>query len=169
MKQIPTSDSPGSMRQDEPQGEAVSLAAEGSGWLADTLRRQARLDAPADDGFAAAVMQILPERSTEFVMAARSSTSRDRSVSELPDWLATVLPLLGVYGLVVTAATMLWLALTLAVIPGVAAAPLFGPGVLEAWDGLANSLVIDLAHWLAPAMILGWLAWWLHQQEWLLE
>jgi hypothetical protein len=169
MKQIPTSDSPGSMRQDEPQGEPVDLAAEGSGWLADMLRGQSQLDEPADEGFAAAVMQILPERSTGSVMAARRSASRDRSASVLPGWLAAVLPLLGVYGLVVTAATMLWLALTLAVIPGAGAAPLIGPGVLEAWEGLADSLVINLAHWLAPAMILGWLAWWLHQQEWLLE
>ncbi|PFH08890.1 hypothetical protein BCF11_1265 [Collimonas sp. PA-H2] len=169
MKQIPTSDSSGSMRQDELQREAVDLASDGNGWLAEILRRQAQLDEPADEGFAAAVMQILPERSTGSVVTTRKSISGDSSTSVLPGWLATLLPLLGVYGLVVTAATMQWLALTLAVIPGVGAPPLLGPGVLEAWESLANSLVIGLAHWLAPAMILGWLAWWLHQQEWLLE
>lgn len=173
MKQIPTSDPSLSMTPDAQRGEASRRAADEDGWLIDLLQRQARLDAPADQDFSAAVMQMLPPRSDRVSGAAAASRQlAPRRNSIIPGWLAAALPWLGLYGLVVTAATLLWLALTLAVMPG-AVAPatpsLLGSGALEAWEELANSLGMALAHWLAPTLILGWLAWWLHQQELLME
>lgn len=171
MKQIPTPDSSHSL---PPLGETDGHAADQQDWLLDMLRRQVRLDAPADQDFTFAVMQMLPseaERVAGTVAVHRQLAVRGHSA--LPAWLAAALPWLGLYGLIVTAATLLWLALTLAVMPGaiLPAAPslLAGAGALEAWEELVDSLGAALGHWLAPAMILGWLVWCLLQQERLME
>ncbi|AIY43357.1 hypothetical protein LT85_4199 [Collimonas arenae] len=139
------------------------------------LQHQARLDAPADEGFTAALMRALPpetERSPALALAQKRRAPGSGSVSALPGWLLISLPWLGIYGLVVTAAIMLWLAFTLAVIPASGLPvppPLLGLGTMQAWTEMVNFLGAGLAHWMAPAMILGWLMWWLREQEWLLE
>ncbi|MEO6921786.1 MAG: hypothetical protein ABI171_22470 [Collimonas sp.] len=169
MKKIQPSHSPQPVSQDQ------AHEAPANDWLAVLLQNQARLDEPADEGFSAALMNALPpevERSPAPVLMAKTLAPTTRRISVPPGWLAVALPWLGLYGLIVTAATMLWLALSLAVIPGFglpASPPLLVLGTLDSWSGLVNFLGAGLAHWLAPAMILGWLAWWLREQEWLWE
>lgn len=141
-------------------------ASAGEDWLAALLQQQAALDEIADQGFSAALMQQLPPQAD----AARRLTVAlpGRAVaSVLPAWLTAVLPWLGLYGLVVSAATMLWLALmqAQAVLPGAGSLLLFDSGMTESRQALVNLLATSLA----PAVILGWLAWWLREQEGMLE
>jgi hypothetical protein len=161
MNQIPTPDPSLSTTPDTSHQETSNV--DEHGWLPELLHRQARRDVTADAGFSAAVMQMLPPRAEREAGAVAAARRRNG----MPGWLATALPWLGLYGLVVAAATLLWLALTLAVMP--AAPSLFASGALGAKEELVNFLVTALERWLAPALILGWLAWWLHQQEWLME
>lgn len=141
-------------------------------WLSALLQKQAGFDEAADEGFSAALMQILPpqaERMPDLAPVPTGAAPTQSDASVLPGWLAAALPWLGLYGLIVTAATMLWLALTLAVLPGAGFPPLLGSGMVKSWEELANFLGAGLAHWLAPAVILGWLAWWLREQKWLMN
>ncbi|MGB7192487.1 MAG: hypothetical protein WBD81_03445 [Collimonas pratensis] len=144
----------------------MHAAAAGEDWLAALLQQQAALDETADQGFSAVLMQQLPPQADAARRLAVALPCH-AVASVLPAWLATALPWLGLYGLVVSAATMLWLALmqAQAVLPGAGWLLLFGSGMAESRQALVNLLATSLA----PAVILGWLAWWLREQEGVLE
>jgi hypothetical protein len=162
MKPIPPSYSaPGSVQADPHERSANHPAAD-EDWLAALLQKQVGMDESADQGFSAALMQTLPPQA-ELARQLAPVVPGRLPVSVLPSWLAIGLPWLGLYGLVVTAATMLWLALTQVVLPGAGWPPLFDFGMTGSLAALVNLLATSLA----PAVILGWLAWWLHEQDWL--
>lgn len=136
----------------------------GEDWLDALLQKQAGLDAVADQGFSAALMQMLPPQPDAARRLTLAAPGR-AAASVLPAWLAAALPWLGLYGLVVSAAIMLWLALMQVALPG-AGWPLWSDiGLAESRHALVNSL----AACLAPVVILGWFAWWLREQDQLLE
>jgi hypothetical protein len=172
MKKVPPTYPSQPISQVETHEWPSSHAVADDDWLGALLQQQAGFDEAVDQGFCAALMQILPpqaERMPQLAPLPKGTTPTLGDASVLPAWLAAALPWLGLYGLIVTAATMLWLAMTLAVLPGAGLPPLFGSGMVEPWEEPADFLGAGLAHWLAPTVILGWLAWWLREQEWLMN